>query len=96
MIIAHREYAARFTALILRTFFFAYYAHANGASEDELLIDYEITAAGNDQDKEIIDSCCKTIRAACAAVDDDIPFEIAHNHLSQHLNERIDELLASH
>jgi hypothetical protein len=88
-------FIANFVTLIMRSFFFAYYAHAQGASETELLIEHDITAAGSEVDKGVAEAVRSTIHCAVVALDNGVPFCDAGAYLRQQLCERIDELMLS-
>lgn len=88
---AERERIANITSMVMTTFFNAYYLHANGVSEAELLIDHDITAAGSDLCADLATASRNTVKAAVAAYDERIPFDEARAHLAQRLVRHIDK-----
>jgi hypothetical protein len=88
------EFADDLKRLIMHIFFFSYFAHANGMSETELIIDYDIEAAYNNTDMHVQNSCRRTIKSACDAVDEGVPYNDAHGYLNEQLDNRIKRLLA--
>lgn len=90
-----REFAGKLIEEVCRTFFYCYYAHANGESLQELLIDYDIQAAFNNVDTHLADTIRKTIKAACKAYDERIPFTTAQEYLNTKMHHHVDVLLNS-
>ena len=88
-----REFAGQMMTLIMRSFFNAYYMHANGVGETELLIDYDIEAAYNEVDEHLRDTIRNTIKSAVKAVDNGVDYATAQSYLNSQLNHRIDILL---
>ena len=92
---AQKLFISEFVTLIMRSFFFAYYAHAQGTTETELLIEHDICAAGSDIDIGVADAVRQTIHCAVVAVDNSVSFTESSLFLRQQLCERIDELMSS-
>lgn len=92
---AQKLFISEFVTLIMRSFFFAYYAHAQGTTETELLIEHDICAAGSDIDSGVADAVRQTIHCAVVAVDNSVSFTESSLFLRQQLCERIDELMQS-
>jgi hypothetical protein len=90
---AQRDQIADLLARTMMTFFNAYYLHASGTSETELMIDHDITAAGCGACKHCSAVSRLTIKTAIAAVDEGIPFQVAQSQLASRINKNIDRLL---
>ena len=93
MRVTQAQFAADLAHQISRTFFRAYWSHANGMSEDELLIEHDIEAAAANIDKHVAETCRRTISTAVKAVDRNVPYLIALVYLMQRLDTRIKQLL---
>jgi hypothetical protein len=88
-----RKFADDLISKIDLTFQRAYYAHINGVSETELLIDFDIEAAWANVDKHIVSVGRKTIKSAVSAVDKRLPFDLAHQYLVDRLHKRVDTII---
>jgi hypothetical protein len=94
LLLAQLVVAADLKQLISQTFFRAYYSHVNGMSLDELLIDYDIEAAGTTHLSSAIANATRTtIKAAVMAVDRGVPYQDAHDYLMSNLEKRISKFL---
>jgi endonuclease/exonuclease/phosphatase family metal-dependent hydrolase len=87
------KFAAQLSLAIAITFQKAYAMRALGQSEAAILIDYDIQAAASTQVDEITATGRRTISAACRAVENGVPFVIAHTHIMSKVNERIEAIL---
>ena len=78
--------------LVHHCFTSAYFARAVGCSEQELLIDYDIEAAGCDESKEIQEICRRAIHAAVVAFEKRVPFFSAITIFSEKLSDLVQEI----
>jgi len=85
--------AAHLMTLILRTFFQAYYSHAEGMSEEELLIDYDIEACVSGWDKSVVHACRTSIQSAVKAVDEGVPYPVASHYLAARMKEKVERMI---
>jgi hypothetical protein len=85
-------FADQLCVLVMRTFFHAYFMHKHGMTEEELLIDYDIKAAGFNIDEHVAHTCRTTIKSAVQAVDQGVPYATACQYLRTPLRVRIDQL----
>lgn len=85
--------AQRLMRLIMRTFFQAFHMRTYGRTEDEMLIEYDIEAAGFGVDRVIADITRTSIRIACNAVEAKLPFDECWTYLLERMELRVVELL---
>jgi len=93
------ECANNVSNMVSQTFCKAYHMRAAGTSKAAILIDYDITAAGELTDdaanRKLVKIGRNTVIAANAAFEDSIPFAVAHAYLMARLHEDIAELIRS-
>lgn len=81
------------TELVADTFNKAYKLRLSGMSEDAILLDYDIQAAGAEQLSEVAACGRSAIKAATRAVQHSIPFGVAYTYLMLRVNAFMEQLL---